>query len=297
MKKLLLLLIFAFLGVCQLYAQNDVELDALLFQKVPTKDGINLSANVYKPTDMKAPLPAIVVFTPYVANEKVNRAMYFARRGYVFVTADCRGRGHSEGVFTPFEKDGQDGHDVIEWVAKQPWCNGKVGMMGGSYRGMVQWMTMKNFPPHLKSVVPTASVGPGIDFPKRNGVFGKYAARWLSLVNGKSYNGDMFGNGTYWVQKFNNSFKKYVPFAEFAKYSGSNDRVFQQWIAHPDFDEYWQKFYPSPKDYQKFNIPILTITGFFDGDQPGAMHYYTQHMKYGNAEAKKQHYLINSIHQ
>ena len=291
MKIRLLISLFCLIA-CYGQAQQAVELDALLFQKIPTRDGTKLSADIYKPRKMAKPLPAIMVLTPYGANEKVDRAMYFARRGYVFVTVDCRGRGHSEGVFTPFEDDGKDGHDAVEWIAKQPWCNGQVGMMGGSYRGMVQWMTLKNFPPHLKSIVPTASVGPGIDFPKKNGIFYKYAARWLALVNGKSYNDAIFSAYKYWQQKNLNSFKNHMAYEDFAQYTGSNVRVFKKWVAHPDFDAYWQQFYPTSKDYQKMNIPTLTITGYYDGDQPGALHYYNQHMKYGNSAAKQKHYLI-----
>ncbi len=291
MKTRLLFFLF-YLLVYGTQAQQDVELDALLFQKIPTRDGINLSADIYKPHQMEKPLPAIMVLTPYGANEKVDRAMYFARRGYVFVTVDCRGRRHSEGTFTPFEDDGKDGYDAVEWIAKQPWCNGKVGMMGGSYRGMVQWMTLKNFPPHLKSIVPTASVGPGIDFPKRNGMFYKYAARWLALVNGKSQNDALFGAVDYWQQKELNAFKNHLPYQDFAQYSGSNVRVFKKWVAHPDFDAYWKQFYPTSQNYQKINIPILTITGHYDADQPGALHYYKQHMQHGNQAARQNHYLI-----
>jgi uncharacterized protein len=68
--------------------------------------------------------------------------------------------------------------------------------------------------------------------------------------------------------------------------------VFQKWIAHPAFDAYWQKLDISPEQYKKITIPILTITGDYDGDQPGAMTYYRDHMKYGTEEAKAKHYLI-----
>lgn len=291
MKKLIFIFLLC-LPQFHIQAQNKVELEPLLFQKIPIRNGKKLSADIYKPAKMDKPLPAILVLTPYLSNEKVKRAMYFAQRGYVFVTADCRGRRQSDGVFTPFENDGQDGHDVVEWVAKQPWCNGKVGMMGGSYRGMVQWMILKNFPPHLKSIVPTASVGPGIDFPKGNGIFNKYAAQWLAMVNGRSQNDAIFEAYQYWRNKSKSFLKKHLPFVEYAKYTASNDRVFRKWVAHPDFDEYWQSFYPTPKDYKKINIPVLTITGHYDGDQAGALHYYSQHMKHGNATAKNKHYLV-----
>jgi putative CocE/NonD family hydrolase len=109
--------------------------DYALGQKIPMRDGTHLSSFIWKPSGTNEPLPAICVLTPYGA-ERIHRdGKYFAENGYVVVSVDVRGRGNSEGEFYPFENDGPDGYDVVEWVARQPWCNGQVGMMGGSYRG------------------------------------------------------------------------------------------------------------------------------------------------------------------
>ena len=83
---------------------------------------------MYKPHGQKDPLPVIFTLTPYVTDSYLERALYFARNGYVFALVDVRGRGNSEGQFDPFLNEGGDGYDVVEWLAVQPWCDGKVTM-------------------------------------------------------------------------------------------------------------------------------------------------------------------------
>ena len=290
MQKRALVLLFLIISFPLLQAQ---EVDIQLYQKIPMRDGVHLSANIYMPTERPEPLPVILIYTPYVNDEANDRGMFFAQQGYVFISLDLRGRGNSEGDYAPFEKDGIDGYDAIEWISQQPWCNGKVGMMGGSYRGMVQWLTLKQKPKALVSMVPTASVGPGIDFPKSNGIFGNYALQWLTFTSGRSRNDNMFGNGGYWYAKSLKKYKEHLAFREWDMIAlGDRNEVFQKWIAHPDFDEYWQGIYPTRADYASFDLPILSITGYFDGDQPGAMTYYEGHMANASASAKEQHYLI-----
>src|SRR4029434_9794171 len=77
-----------------------------------------------------------------------------AERGYAVVIQDVRGRYQSEGEFRPYENEGRDGYDTIEWAAKQPWSNGSVGTFGLSYPGAVQWLAAVESPPHLKAMVP-----------------------------------------------------------------------------------------------------------------------------------------------
>ncbi len=290
MKQLFTLICLIFLGLPFAFAQ---EVDVRLYQRIPMRDGIDLSANIYFPEDKEESYPVILIYTPYVNDEAVERGMFFAKQGYIFITLDLRGRGNSDGEYRPFEKDGIDGYDAIEWISKQEWCNGKIGMMGGSYRGMVQWMTLKNKPEALKTIVPTASVGPGIDFPKKDGIFGNYALRWLNFTGGTNRNSNLFANVEFWDNKFISKHKEFIPFNDWDTFAlGDRNPIFQTWIAHPDFDSYWQDFYPTKEDYESFDLPILTITGYFDGDQPGAMTYYEDHMRYGTASGKANHYLI-----
>src|SRR5579859_5487524 len=94
--------------------------------KIPLRDGVHLNATIYRPHEQKEPLPVIFTFTPYIGDSYLERATYFSRNGYVYALVDVRGRGNSEGRFEPFVNEGRDGYDTVEWLAKQPWCNGKV---------------------------------------------------------------------------------------------------------------------------------------------------------------------------
>lgn len=271
---------------------KEKEIEMILDQKIPMKDGIHLAAKIWKPAQMEATLPAVLVLTPYVSDEAQQRATFFARNGYVFVSVDCRGRGNSEGEFYPFEQDGPDGAQIVEWIAKQHWCNGKVAMMGGSYRGMVQWQTLRYLPPSLKTIVPTAAAHPGIDAPWPNNIPASYFTRWLGFVTGKTRNDDLFADEKYWSQKFYRMYRNHEPFARLAEITGIASQIFLRWLEHPSYDDFWKKMSPADKDYRNFNIPILTITGYFDGDQPGAMAYYLKHMRFGTEEGKAAHYLL-----
>src|SRR5512147_2625525 len=124
--------------------------------KITMRDGIRLNATLYKPKDAQ-PTPVIFTLTPYISDSYHERGYYFARHGYAFALVDCRGRGNSDGEFEPFVNDGRDAYDIVEWLAAQPWCDGAVSMWGGSYAGFDQWMALKEFPPHLKTIVPAAS--------------------------------------------------------------------------------------------------------------------------------------------
>src|ERR1044072_8745445 len=136
--------------------------------KIPLRDSVKLNATLYKPKGMTTPLPAIFTLTPYIGDSYHSRANYFAKHGYVFALVDVRGRGSSEGTFNPMAQEAKDGYDVVEWLAKQSYCNGKVTMWGGSYAGYNQWAAAKEMPPHLATIVPAAAAHPGIDFPMRN---------------------------------------------------------------------------------------------------------------------------------
>lgn len=110
-------------------------------ERIPLRDGITLAADVYLP-EGDGPWPAVVLRTPYNKNAESQSALgrWWAERGYAVVYNDVRGRGDSDGTFAPYRHDGRDGFDTIEWAAAQPWCDGNVGTLGGSYLGHVQWL-------------------------------------------------------------------------------------------------------------------------------------------------------------
>lgn len=260
--------------------------------KIPVRDGVRLNATVYRPRGAVRPLPVVFTFTPYNSDTYHDRAMYFARHGYVFALVDVRGRGNSEGAFEPFVNEGRDGHDVVEWFAKQPWCDGKVAMWGGSYAGFDQWATLKEAPPHLATIVPAAAAYPALDFPFYENIFGSYDVQWLTFTSGVTPNDRLFGERSFWRDRFREMYFKHLRFAALDSLVGNATTVFQRWIAHPTPDAYWDAMVPTPEQYARMTVPILTITGHYDGDQRGALAYYRNHMRYGTPEARAQHFLI-----
>lgn len=259
--------------------------------KIPMRDGIHLNATVYKPQQAE-PTPVIFTLTPYIADSYHPRAHYFAQHGYAFVLVDCRGRGNSEGQFVPFVNEDRDGYDVVEWLADQPWCNGAVTMWGGSYAGFNQWMTLKEFPPHLKTVVPAAAAHAAVDFPFFKNIPYSYEMQWLTLTSGVTPNNNLFDEQAFWIEKFCELYLNHRPFKDLDQVVGNTSTYFQTWLQHLTPDAYWDSMALTPVQYQQVSIPILTITGHYDGDQPGAMHYYRMHTQSGSPEGRAQHYLI-----
>jgi uncharacterized protein len=260
--------------------------------KIPLRDGVRLSATVYRPKKQQAPGPCILTTTCYIVDNLHERGMFFARQGWQFIAVDTRGRGNSEGTFRPNIQEAKDGHDVVEWIAKQPWCNGKVAMFGGSYLGYTQWVTAKEFPPHLTTIVPTASPYFSVDFPIRGNLMGAYALRWLTLVSGITRQQNLFADETFWAALSRELLESGRPFRDLDAVFGNESATFHEWLSHPEQGPYWDQYNPTAEQYAKLNLPILTITGIYDGDQPGALEHYRQHMRNASAEARARHYLI-----
>src|SRR5205823_3689779 len=109
------------------------------------RDGIVLRANIFRPADDdSATYPVALTRTPYgkdfASSGPILDAVRMARAGYIVVIQDTRGRFTSEGTWTPFMCEDEDGYDTVEWAAQLPGSNGNVGMWGASYFGFTQWM-------------------------------------------------------------------------------------------------------------------------------------------------------------
>src|SRR2546428_1266315 len=270
----------------------DQDIDFSWGVKIPMRDGVQLNATLYKPKG-DARTPVIFTLTPYVADTYHERSNFFARNGYAFALVDCRGRGNSAGDFEPFANEDRDGYDVVEWLARQSSSNGKVAMRGGSYAGFDQWSTLKEFPRHLKTIVPAASAHPAVDFPFFKNIFFSYEMQWLTLTSGLTANYAVWGDSKFWIEKFREHYLKHLPFRDLDKTVGNMSTVFSNWVTeHPTPDNYWSAMAPDQRDYNRMDVPILTITGHYDGDQPGALEFYRRHMKYGSRSAKSDHYLV-----
>ncbi|HEY5758600.1 MAG TPA: CocE/NonD family hydrolase [Steroidobacter sp.] len=261
--------------------------------RIPLRDGVELNATLYLPANHAEPGPAIVTLTPYIGQTYHDRGIYFALHGYPFLTVDVRGRGNSSGTFRPFIDESRDAYDVVEWVARQPFCNGRVSMWGGSYGGYVQWAAAKEFPEHLTAIVPVASPHFGTDFPGRSNMPMPYMMQWLTLVWGRTSQDKLFWNKErYWGDKFRQLFEAGAPYRTFDEQLGCPSPTFQEWVAHPRQDSYWDAYNPTPQHYARMSLPVLTITGIYDGDQPGALMHYRQHMDHASEAAREKHYLI-----
>ena len=119
---------------------------------VPMRDGAKLRADILRPPG-PGPFPTLVYRTPYDKEQEQRDYSTFhhaLERGYALVVEDVRGRYASEGEFRPYEQEGQDGYDTIEWAALQPWSTGAVGTFGLSYPGAAQWLAAVEAPPNSR---------------------------------------------------------------------------------------------------------------------------------------------------
>lgn len=124
--------------------------------QVPMRDGVKLATDLYRADGVKQ-APVVLMRTPYDRTKQKGTGEYWAKAGYIFVVQDCRGTRDSQGELAPYNNEGQDGYDTIEWITRQKWCNGRVGMIGGSYVGAVQWQAAVENPPGLAVIAPQAT--------------------------------------------------------------------------------------------------------------------------------------------
>ena len=269
---------------------SHIELRLML--EVPLRDGVCLNGTLYVPRELRQPSPCIVAMTPYESDHLHDRGVYFATRGFPFLAVDVRGRGNSEGTFRPMLQEARDGYDVVEWAARQPYCNGNVGMYGGSYLGYVQWATASECPPHLSTIVPTAACYLGVDLPGRSNIVSADCVRWLALVAGRTNHWKLYSDTSLWSAAYRRWYASGRPFRGVDEDLGHPSKVFQEWVSHPAVDAYWDSYNPTPDQLARLTGPVLTITGIYDGNQPGALAHYRQHMRHASDAERDQHYLV-----
>lgn len=249
-----------------------------------------ISMRVVLNKKINKPEASILVNTIYPSFDDVNDQKELASYGYNTVYIYPRGKYISHSKTEPFEHEVEDINKIIDWIIKQPWSNGKIGMIGGSYLGFSQWAALKDLHPALKTIIPQASVGIGtMDFPMNNNIFASYSLRWLNYVT----NDRMLDSSFSDEDKWNSIYKKWYingdAFNKLDSIAGKSNEIFQRWLKHPSLDNYWTRMIPYKKEFSKINIPILSITGYYDVDQLGALYYFRNHYKY-NKNAN--HYMI-----
>ncbi len=237
--------------------------------RVPMADGVTLSTDVVLPAGTGT-FPAILIRTPYSkVNDRILAwAGFFADHGYAVVAQDVRGRGDSDGAWEPWISEFGDGYDAVEWAAAQPWCTGKVGMLGGSYEAWVQWAAASRHPAHLAAMVTSGSPGRWFrDWPYRFGAF--YASDYLE-----------------WLNRTAGRVVQPVPFPSWAWLVGHADlrsldtesgRPLASWQAaldHDSYDDYWHSL--DITGYEQMDIPVLHLTGWYDACAPGEYHHFRE---------------------
>jgi putative CocE/NonD family hydrolase len=254
---------------------------------VPMRDGLALATDIYRP-GADGRFPVILVRTPYKKEMNELQARFYARRGYVYAVQDCRGRFASPGEWRPFFDEPKDGYDTIEWLADQPWSTGKVGMIGGSYLGWVQWWAARDHPPHLATMIPNvAPPDPYYNIPYEYGVFFILGAIWWADVLESEATGDLSGKAFMEIGE-----KKYakilrdLPVIDLdEKVLGRRNPYWREWISHPDNDEYWEP--ASFLDHlDGLDIPVFHQSGWFDGDGIGSKLNYLKMASHGHRYQK-----------
>ena len=251
--------------------------------KVPMRDGVNLSADIYFPRGEQGPFPVILTRTPYdnMTEESLEAGRFYPQHGYVLVAQDVRGRNDSDGDFYPYLNDFNDGHDTVEWIGAQPWCDGNVGMVGASYVGYVQWQAASMGSSYLKAIVPRV-IGANMYETGwyQGGAFHLgTAAMWAMRYDGRTRQ-DIFDYN--WEQLF-----KKLPLAELDREAGKDVHFFRDWIAHPDYDDYWRA-QSIEERYPNIQVPVLQIGGWYDVLVRGTFHHFTEMREHGGSELARQ---------
>lgn len=237
--------------------------------EVPMRDGVRLVADVYRP-DERGRRPVLVTRSPYNRKGERKRGEFFALHGYVFVAQDVRGRYDSGGVFDPLVNEGRDGYDTIEWAARQPWSNGKVGTTGASYLGMDQFAAAIERPPHL-------------------------AAMWIAVATTNFYRDSAYVGGTpslqwpIWIldsaqrdprltaaqrAMVSSIIRKPDPWlalppaqrlSTFEKLPDQL-KIYRAFHNHPLFDEQWQRrgLYNEPLAGNMKDVPVYLVGAWYD---------------------------------
>ena len=230
--------------------------------RVPMRDGVHLSADIYRP-DAPGRFPALLLITAYnnMRDAVVPRAVYFAERGYAAVLVDIRGRHDSEGVWHPYVNDPQDGFDVQQWLGKQSWCDGNIGTFGHSYDGFTQVMPARYQSPHLKALMPSANQETNFGhlyndgIPQLNVIF---VAEFLWVNRGRAF----------WPGIFDHPLLDWNEiFGRLPLYTALDEMVDRPWVKtlldHPTYDDYW-KSYGTKGKYGEIQVPAYFLTGWYD---------------------------------
>jgi putative CocE/NonD family hydrolase len=252
--------------------------------RVPMRDGVELAADIYRPDDTERH-PVVLARTPYVkASERtVELAADFARAGYAFTALDVRGRGDSDGTFSPYRNDGVDGFDAIEWAATQPWSDGNIGTIGGSYGGMIQWLTALTQPPHLRCMIAMVTPSdPFVEWP--TGSPKPMDICWFHMTTGRVMHPT---DGVDWMKVY-----EHLPLRTMDEAAGHLMPHWREEVDHVGMDDWWRAICYQ-NSYDRVTVPVLHISGWYDDELIGTpLNYMGMVERGGSEEARRNQKLL-----
>ncbi len=245
---------------------------------IQTPDGGSISVTVIRPSSMSGPLPALLEYT---GRDAQSYAKESAAHGYAGVVAYVAEKRRSPTGIDPFEFAAADAHQVINWIAKQPWSDGRVGMYGDAYGGYVPWAAAKRLPAALKAIATSAAVAPGVSFPMAGNIFHNAAYGWsLQMSDAARTDDPDEGDAAPWRALDEKWYRSGRRYRDLGRLYGKHNPVFIRWLNHPSYDAYWQNFIPYQKQFAHIDIPVLTVTGYYAASEPGDLYYFSQHHRY-----------------
>jgi putative CocE/NonD family hydrolase len=238
---------------------------------VPMRDGVVLRADVLRPAD-DGKFPVLVYRTPYgkdAAQREYTTFKHAAERGYAVVIQDVRGRYQSDGDFRPYENEGRDGYDTIEWSAGQPWSNGAVGTFGLSYPGAVQWLAAVQSPPHLKAMVPAMTFSTPQNFFYAGGTWDMSWIDWIwdNIAWDSRAKKTLPGPRTYeealaaWKEE-GETMLNTLPLLDLKPLQQVAPYYFD-WLRHPPEDTWWDWSELRDK-YSHTSAAVLNLSAWYD---------------------------------
>jgi putative CocE/NonD family hydrolase len=251
------------------------------------RDGVTLSTNIRRP-DAPGQFPTVLWRTPYGKVEGESAAG-LVPHGYVLVAQDVRGRFQSEGEWNPFFHEAADGDDAINWIASQPWSDGRVVMAGGSYGAMVEWLAATRHNPHLKGLISMVSPSDIYDGTIYQGGALNLGAleMWAATMDGKQPDlAHLPKTRPEWEKIFAG-----LPLTDALREAHHAPAFFREWIAHPASDAFWQPL--RWKDsYATIDLPVLHQTGWYDMFQRGTLENFAQMRQHAPVAVRGDQYLI-----
>jgi uncharacterized protein len=266
----------------------------------PMRDGVRLMSDIYRPAG-DGPFPVILIRLPYdktqAENISYSHPSWYARHGYIVVSQDARGRYASEGDWYPFRHEAEDGYDTIEWAARLPGANGRVGMYGFSYAGATQLLPATLRPPSLTTICPAMTGSQYYEgWTYNQGAFAlAFAISWaLSLgINSAKRRGDDAATTAY-ATAFAASlgWDWYLPLNAIPPLKEPDTDYFFDWLAHPTYDDYWRQW-SIDEDYSRVSVPGLHIAGWYDVFLSGTIkNFVSLRREAGDEQARQSQKLV-----